>query len=79
MEETIIYSKEEFDKEYIIQTLKEIFTSLEEKGYDAKNQIVGYLVSGDPGYISNYQEARTKITKINRIKLLEILVDGFTK
>ena len=50
---------------------------LEERGYNAKNQLVGYLISGDPGYISSHKEARNKITKFDRIKILEILVENF--
>ena len=46
-------------------TLREVWDSLREKGYNPTNQIVGYLISGDPGFISSYQDARKKITKLD--------------
>ena len=61
----------------ISRTIKEISLALEEKGYDPINQIVGYLMSGDPGYISSYKESRKKITKYERTKLLNVLVKEF--
>lgn len=77
MEETKIYSAEEFQDANIISTLKEVVLVLEERGYNPINQIVGYLMSGDPGYISSHKEARNKITKFDRTKLLEVLVRYF--
>ena len=79
MEETKIYSTEEFNDALISDTLKDVIVSLEERGYNPINQIVGYLMSGDPGYISNHKGARTKITKFERTKILEILVKSFIK
>lgn len=77
MDETKVYSNDEFQKALIIDTLKEITEILEERGYNAKNQIVGYLMSGDPGYISSHKEARSKITKFDRTQILEVLVENF--
>ena len=77
MEETKIYSAEEIQDANIISTLKEVLQVLEERGYNPINQIVGYLMSGDPGYISSHKEARNKITKFDRTKLLEVLVRYF--
>ena len=57
--------------------VKEVATILEDRGYDPVNQIVGYLMSGDPGYISSHKEARNKITSFDRTKILEILVEDF--
>ena len=51
MEETKIYNYDEFEEALIEQTLKEVIAILEERGYNPINQIVGYLISGDPGYI----------------------------
>ena len=47
---------------------------LKEKGYDPINQLVGYLMSGDPGYISSYQDARKKIVSVDRSKIIEFLL-----
>ena len=79
MEETKIYSNSEINTALIEYTIKEVVQILDEKGYDAKNQIIGYLVSGDPGYISSHKEARKKITKFDRIEVLEVIVDKFLK
>lgn len=77
MDQTKIYSAEEFQDANIISTLKDVISVLEERGYNPINQIVGYLMSGDPGYISSHKEARNKITKFDRTKLLEVLVRYF--
>ena len=77
MDETKIYDSEEFVDANIIKTLKEVIEVLEERGYNPINQIVGYLMSGDPGYIRSHKEARNKITKFDRNKILEVLVKYF--
>lgn len=79
MEETKIYSSSEINNALIENVIKEVMESLEEKGYNAKNQIIGYLISGDPGYISNHKEARSKLTRYDRIQILEVLMDKFLK
>lgn len=77
MEETKVYNYDDFEEALIEQTLKEIVEILEERGYNPINQIVGYLVSGDPGYISSHKEARSKIVKFDRTKILEILLKNY--
>ena len=79
MEETKIYSNTDIQDALISVTIKEVADILEERGYNAQNQIVGYLMSGDPGYISSHKEARTKLTKFDRTKVLEVLVRNFLK
>ena len=74
MDETKIYDSSIFKEALIGDLLKEVIAVLSEKGYDPINQIVGYLMSGDPGYISSYKEARKKILSINRSDLLGFLV-----
>lgn len=71
---TTLYSVEEFDKAFVEAVLQEVFLSLKEKGYDPINQMVGYLMSGDPGYISSYKDARKKIVSIDRSRVLEFLL-----
>lgn len=71
---TTMYSIEVFDQALVEKTLKEVCVSLEEKGYDPINQLTGYLMSGDPGYISSYQNARNKITSTERSKIIEFLL-----
>ena len=79
MDETKIFTTEEIEDTLIANTIKEVISILEERGYNAKNQLIGYLMSGDPGYISSHKEARNKITKFERTKILEILINNFIK
>lgn len=79
MDETKQFDAEIFIDENISKTLKEIVTNLEERGYNPINQIVGYLMSGDPGYISNHKESRNKILKYDRTKIIEVLLKEFIK
>ncbi len=74
-----MYDSSEFQDAMIAQVIKEVSQILEERGYNAINQIVGYLMSGDPGYISSHKEARSKLTKFERTKILEVLVRDFLK
>ena len=58
----------------IHQILSTVYQALEEKGYNPINQIVGYILSEDPTYITNHNNARTLIRKIDRDELLQVLV-----
>ncbi len=59
------------------EILKEVYQALVEKGYNPINQIVGYILSGDPTYITNHNGARNKIREIERDELLEKMVSDF--
>ncbi|MDR0468410.1 MAG: IreB family regulatory phosphoprotein [Peptococcaceae bacterium] len=61
------------------EILQSVYTALEEKGYSPINQIVGYLLSGDPAYITSHQNARNMIRRLDRDELLEELVTYFLK
>lgn len=74
---THLYNIDEFEEILISDTLKEVCSALEERGYNPINQLVGYLMSGDPGYISSHKEARSKITKIDRNKILEVVLKNY--
>ena len=74
MDKTISLNIDDVNSELILQTLKNVKSILEEKGYNSTNQIVGYLISGDPGYITSYKDARKLMMSIERSKALEILV-----
>ncbi len=56
------------------QILQEVYTALSEKGYNPVNQIVGYIMSGDPTYITSYKNARSLIMKVERDEILEELL-----
>jgi uncharacterized protein (UPF0297 family) len=62
------------DKENMRRILRSVFDSLKEKGYNPVNQIVGYLLTEDPTYITNYNNARSMICKLDRDELLQELV-----
>ena len=62
------------DKDNMRLILRSVFDSLNEKGYNPINQIVGYLLTEDPTYITNYQNARSLICKLDRDELMQELV-----
>ena len=62
------------DKQNMRLTLRCVFDALNEKGYNPINQIVGYLLTEDPTYITNYNNARSMICKLDRDELLQELV-----
>ncbi|MFZ2943240.1 MAG: IreB family regulatory phosphoprotein [Latilactobacillus curvatus] len=59
------------------ETLTTVYQTLEEKGYNPINQIVGYLLSGDPAYIPRYNDARNLIRKYERDEIIEELVKNY--
>lgn len=62
------------EKDNMRQILRSVFNALNEKGYNPINQIVGYLLTEDPTYITNYGSARSMICKIDRDELMQVLV-----
>ena len=65
------------DKENMRRILRGVFDALNEKGYNPINQIVGYLLTEDPTYITNYHNARSMICKLDRDELLQQLVRDY--
>ena len=65
------------DKENMRRILRSVFDALSEKGYNPINQIVGYLLTEDPTYITNYNGARSMICKLDRDELLQELVQCY--
>ena len=59
------------------EILKDVYESLVEKGYNPINQIVGYILSGDPTYITSHNDARNKIRQVERDELLEKMVKNY--
>ncbi|WP_407307971.1 IreB family regulatory phosphoprotein [Desulfosporosinus sp. SB140] len=57
--------------------LQKVYAALQEKGYDPINQMVGYLMSGDPVYITSHNQARAMIRKLERFELIEELVRSY--
>ena len=65
------------EKDSMHRILRSVFDALNEKGYNPINQIVGYLLTEDPTYITNYNNARSMICKIDRDELLQDLVHSY--
>lgn len=77
LESTTLYSIDEFEDSLVKTTLEEVCEALREKGYNEINQLVGYIMSGDPGYISSHNGARSKISSIDRSTIIEVLLRNY--
>ena len=78
-DKTSLFELKKIDTQLTRDILNEVYVALKERGYNPNNQIIGYLISGDPGYISSYKDARSKIQEIDRAKIVEILLEEFQK
>ena len=76
LDETIIVPRNR-EKQSVAQTVQEVCQALNEKGYNAIDQLTGYLLSGDPTYITSYKEARTKLRRHERYELIEEMVKNY--
>lgn len=76
---TILFDTKELSEAIIKDTLASVMEALDERGYNPVNQLVGYIISGDLGYISSYKEARNKIAKIDRSLLVEVLLKDYLR
>ena len=74
LDKTMLYKVEKEGEIDAQKLLKEVYEALVEKGYNPINQLVGYILSGDPTYITSHNDARNKIRGIERDELLEKLV-----
>lgn len=72
--DTVKFTVPSDDKENMRRILRNVYEALIEKGYNPVNQIVGYLLTEDPTYITNYNNARSMICKIDRDELMQVLV-----
>ncbi len=79
MDKTMVFKVDELEDYMIGEVLAYVNDALNEKGYNGINQIVGYLMSGDLGYISSYKDSRKKIQKLEREKILESLLKYYLK
>ncbi|MCQ2506778.1 MAG: IreB family regulatory phosphoprotein [Lachnospiraceae bacterium] len=74
---TIKFQSVKEEEDNVSQILHFVYEALKEKGHDPVNQIVGYIMSGDPTFITSYKNARNLITKVNRDELVEELLVQF--
>ena len=73
-DETVSFHVEKEKNEKTKEILKSVYEALQEKGYNPINQIVGYILSGDPTYITSHNNARNLIREVERDELLENMV-----
>lgn len=78
-DETVRFNLDDGDKREISETLTTVYRSLDEQGYHPINQIVGYVLSGDPAYVPRYNNARNQIRKYERDEIVEELVRYYLK
>ena len=76
---TRVYNSEEFKQANIKLVLRTVHDVLKERGYDPVIQIVGYIITNDPAYISSYKSARTLIQTVERDEILKELVRSYLK
>ena len=75
--ETVAFKSDQIRRDNIKQILKQVQAALEDRGYNAVNQLSGYLISNDPAYISSHQNARSLIQTVERYKIIEELVRAY--
>lgn len=71
-----VVKEQEYD---VASILKDVYEALTEKGYNPVNQIVGYIMSGDPTYITSHKGARSLIRKVERDEIIEWLLEDYIK
>ncbi|MHB1042419.1 MAG: IreB family regulatory phosphoprotein [Eubacteriales bacterium] len=76
-ENTMMFKVETEDENQAREILLKVYAAMKEKGYNPINQLVGYLLSGDPAYITSYGSARSLIRRLERDELLEELVRNY--
>ena len=79
MENTTLFDIAILEKANVKNVIKEVSNLLSERGYNPVNQLVGYFMSGDPGYISSYKGARDKILSIDRAQILAYIIEEYLK
>lgn len=72
--ETMLFDPQEEEQQNIREILTTVYKALEEKGYKPANQLVGYLMSGDPTYITGHNDARKLIRQVDRDTIIEELI-----
>ena len=77
IDETVKFDVEKEQNTRAKEILKEVYNALKEKGYNPINQIVGYILSGDPTYITSHRGARNLIRQVERDELLEKMVKEY--
>ena len=79
LHDTQFFQTVQENKMDVSQVLELVYNALSEKGYNPVNQIVGYVMSGDPTYITSHKSARSLIMKVERVDILELLLSYYIK
>lgn len=79
MENTTLFDVSVIESANVKNVIKEVCSLLKERGYNPINQLVGYFMSGDPGYISSYKGARDKILTLDKAQALQVIIKDFLK
>lgn len=74
---TSIFNVQELRQELILMMLNEVIEALEFKGYNATNQLVGYLITRDLKYITTFNNSRKKISEYDRSEILRAIINGY--
>lgn len=77
LDETTSFKLQRDGKARVEAILQVVYQALQEKGYNPINQMVGYMISGDPAYITSYKDARSMICQVERDEIMEILLRKF--
>ena len=73
-DKTMVFDVDSISEKEVYDKLRLIYDNLEERGYNPVNQIVGYILSGDLGYISSYKNSRKMMSELDRSMLTEVLL-----
>lgn len=76
---TMSFNIESNNNSDLYSVIKDVYNILKERGYNPTDQIVGYLISGDIGYISSYKGARNKISGLDRSEIIESMFKEYIK
>lgn len=74
---TIMYNADKLEKRSTADILTDVYNALDERGYNAIDQMVGYILSGDPSYITNHNNARNIICRLERDDIVEEMLRAF--
>ncbi len=77
LKDVVISDEAVVERSAINKVIAEAYDAMKEKGYNPVNQLVGYIISGDPTYITSYKDARKKVSRIEQDELLEEIVNYY--
>lgn len=79
MDKTTVFNVKELRQELILMSVNEVIEAMEKRGYNATNQLAGYLITGDPKYITTFNGARKKICVYERSEVLMAIINRYMR